>query len=1022
MALIYRFEDFQLNADQLELRRAGTHLRVDGLVLRLLRFLAQNAGRLVSKDELANQVWGVHAIADNAISVAVARLRKALGRKSDGAQYVTTLYGVGYRLDCQVTATEATETAPSLLACVREPRPLFVGRERVLSGLARALARSRGESGRICLVIGEAGIGKTSAVEAFAREAARSEVHVAWGFCREAGDTPPLDPWLRILREVRLRLGAGPLADMFDPAASELSALLREPRIALQDAGALDPPLLQGPVRHRTFDSLARAFAIAGETAPWLFVLEDIHRADAASLEFLAYLSDELPKLRVCIVATTRPAPNRRADAPTTPLTRVLGHSQCERFTLERLRHEHVKTYVGAALEDSDGRLADAVFAKSEGNPFFMAELTRQLLAADQPDPDTLAVSAAALELIWQPIARLEATTREVLSTAAVVGRTFELSRLQAVMNRKPSELMASLDEALATDLVIAAPDSMTAFAFGHELLRSALYDALSPAERRNLHLRVAHALESGSASGEAIPASELAYHFHAALPDSDPRKTIDYCRAAAAAAGRRFANLDVVRYLRHALEALELIDGASIRLRMNLLYTSALYSRTCDPNECARALNEVLRLAREQSDASYLVRAACMLGAHPGYKPLPGAAPALEHALALLGSDADALRSAALAALACSAPHCYSATRTRALFAEAVPLARASGHAKSLYAALAYKLWMLGGPAEAAETAAMVHELERMARDNPSQMPVLPLDLALFRLFTALQAGDAAGATHALERGAARARRLGKGEMAWHLERARVLVRVNAGERAGVIEELAALHRRAEQQCFLGTAPFCAFDRSVIAREFEAPIVIDDALCDALRFDESEPPSIWSMKVRALAAAGLRDEARALLEAVPATALAELPCDAHYLGTLGHLARAALLLGARDYMTALYPLLARFPDAFAAHLSILCEGSVAELLGALAFALGRRAEAITHLERGIRMSDHALLPMCAAGARLELARCLFSDSSNTRVSRVKALAREAQTAAQHWGRKRLAQEAAKFLQLASPH
>jgi DNA-binding winged helix-turn-helix (wHTH) protein len=1019
MALIYRFDDFELNADQLELRRAGGYLKVDALVLRLLRFLVQNAGRLVTKDELAEQVWGVRALADNAISVAVARLRKALGRNSEGAQYVTTLYGVGYRLDCQVTALEALDNAPSLLACVPEPRPPFVGRERILSGLAGALARSREGSGRICLLIGEPGIGKTSAVDAFAREAARSDVHVAWGFCREAGDTPPLDPWLSILRELRLRSGVGPLADMF---SGELSTLLSEPRLPLHSAEAFDLPLLQGPVRHRTFDSLARAFAIAGETAQWLFVLEDIHRADAASLELLAYLADELPKLRICIVATTRPAPNRRAETPTTALSRVLGHSQCERFTLERLRYEHVKTYVGTALDDADGRLADAVFAKSEGNPFFMAELTRQLMAADQPDPDTLAVSTAALDLVWQPIARLDATTRELLSTAAVIGRSFELSRLQAVTQRKPSELMASLDEALATDLLIAAPDSMTAFAFGHELLRSVLYDALSPAERRSLHLRVAHALESGCAAGEAIPASELAYHFHAALPDSDPRKTIDYCRAAAAAAGRRFANLDVVRYLRHALEALELVDGASIRLRMSLLHTSALYSRTCDPNACARALNEVLRLAREHADASHMVRAACMLNLHPGYKPLPGAAPALEHALELLGDDAGALRSAALAALACAPPYCYSAARTRALFDEAVPLARQSGNAKSLYAALAYKLWMLGGPAEPAETAAMVHELERLARENPIQMPVLPLDLAMLRLFSALQAGDAAGAADALEQAAARARRLGKGEMAWHIERARVLVRVNAGERTGVTEELAALQRRAEQQCFLGTAPFCAFDRSVIAREFEAPIAIDDALRDALRFEACDPASIWSMKVRSLAAAGLRDEARAMLEVVPVKALAELPCDAHYLGTLGHLARSALLLGARDYMAALYPLLARFPDAFAAHISILCEGSLAELLGALASALGRRAEAIAHLEHGIHLSDQAQLPMCAAGARLELARCLFSDAGNTRASRVKALAREAQSAAQHWGRKRLALEAAKFLQLASPH
>jgi DNA-binding winged helix-turn-helix (wHTH) protein/tetratricopeptide (TPR) repeat protein len=1021
MALIYRFEDFELNADQLELRRSGTLLKVDALVLRLLRYLAQNAGRLITKDELVDRVWGVRAVADNAITVAIARLRKTLGRSHDGTQHVTTLYGRGYRLECQVTAVEEANNRPSLLARAREPVPPFVGRERITSGLARALGLAREGSGRTCLLIGEAGIGKTRTVDAFAREVANSEVQVTWGYCREAGDTPPLDPWLRILREVRTRAGGGRIGEVIEPS-TELAALLIEQPTTPQAPESLVPPTLRGPTRHRTFDSLSRAFAVAAETTPWLFVLEDIHRADAASLEFLAYLSDELRKMRVLIVATTRPSPARRAQAPATPLTRVLGHSQCERFTLERLRHEHVKAYVGTVLEDEDGRLADAVFAKSEGNPFFMAELTRQLLAADEPDPATLSVSAAALDLVWQPIARLDATAREVLSTAAVIGRSFELSRLQAVTHREPSELMASLDEALATDLLIAAPDSMTAFAFGHELLRSVLYDALTPGERRNLHLRVGRALEMGVTAGEAIPASELAYHFHAALPESDPRKTIDYCRAAAAAAGRRFASLDVVRYLRHALEALELIDSASVKLRMNLLYTSALYSRTCDPNESARALNEVLRLARERADPLHLVRSACMLNPHPGYKPLPGAAPALQQALELLDHDAAVLRAPALAALACAAPHCFSATRVRALLAEAVPLARESGNSTSLYTVLIYRLWAIGGPAEPAETAETVHELDRMARENPTQMPVLPLDLSLFRALAAIQDGDGAGALKALERAAARARLLGKGEVSWHIERARVMTRVNAGERTGVLEALATLHRAAEQHCFLGTAPFCAFDRTVVAREFEAAISVDDALRNALEFDSSEPSSIWSMKVRALAAAGLRDEARAMLEAVPAGALADLPCDPHYLGTLGHLARAALLLGARDYISALYPLLARYPDAFAGHLSFLSEGSVSGLLGALAHALGKRTEAIAHLEHGIRMNEHAELPMCAAEARLELANCLFAESHNTRLSRVKTLAREAQTAAQHWGRKRVATEAAKILQLASAH
>ena len=104
---------------------------------------------------------------------------------------------------------------------------------------------------------------------------------------------------------------------------------------------------------------------------------------------------------------------------------------------------------------------------------------------------------------------------------------------------------MACIDEAIAQEVVIAAPDSKTGFAFGHELLRSVLYDALLPPERRRWHLRIAVALETRSHAGDAAPPTDLAHHFHSALPDTDLRKTVRYCRKAAARAALAAANAE---------------------------------------------------------------------------------------------------------------------------------------------------------------------------------------------------------------------------------------------------------------------------------------------------------------------------------------------------------------------------------------------------------------------------------------------------------------------------------------------
>jgi hypothetical protein len=289
---------------------------------------------------------------------------------------------------------------------------------------------------------------------------------------------------------------------------------------------------------------------------------------------------------------------------------------------------------------------------------------------------------------------------------------------------------------------------------------------------------------------------------------------------------------------------------------------------------------------------------------------------------------------------------------------------------------------------------------------------------LSMFRALGALQQGDYARVLTSLDFAAARARGLGKGELGWHIERSRVIADFNTGQSADVLGALAKLQQSADVHSTLGTAPFCAFDQTVIAREVAAEVSIGDAQRSALAFDSSEPPSIWSMKVRALAAAGLVDDATSVLQAVPPAALSDLPCGAHYLGTLGHLTRAALLLRARDYLAALYPLLERYPDLFAGHVSFLCEGSVPHLLGAVAHALGRRAEAVAHLERGVAMNDRAGLLRCAAEARLELARCLLHEASSGQRSRAETLARDAQALAQRTGARRVALEAADVLRL----
>jgi len=1027
--LVYRFGDFELHAESTELRHGGGLVEADGLVLKVLACLVRSAGQLVTKNQLVEEVWERRAVADNAITVAVARLRKTLGQRRGTPEFVSTVYGRGYRFIADVIVVRAPRPTSGALALPSDAVLPFVGRDGVLERLHRALADVRAGYGRACLLLGEPGIGKTRVVETFERDVTAPQLRVAWGYCREGGDTPPLAPWLRVLREIIGGYSNEELERAIGASAKDVRALLDESRAPQPPAAGVHAFDVLGPGRHHGFEAIVRALKFAADQMPRVLVLEDLHRADAGSLELLTYLLDEIGRTRILVLATLRPPPSNPSLQSLLP--RIVGHGNCERITVERLDHAEVTRYVSAVLDDPNGSLGDAIFTKSEGNPFFMVELTRQLRNLDRPDPSALALDHAALELIRQRVARLDEEARGVLSAAAVIGRSFELSLLQVVTDRDPAALMASLDDALDAEVVVAAPESATAFAFGHELLRSVLYDALPAAQRRQWHVRIARALEARANAGEAVPPSELAYHSYAALPESDLRKTVEFCRAAASAASASvYANPDVVRYLRQALEALALMRNPSPRLRMNLLLWSSIHARGCAHTEYVGLLQRALHLAREHGDGAIMVQAAYMLNAHAGFEPLPGARAAIEQALAILPPDALEARSLGLATLSCIAPECFSLERSRELNEEALSLARKSDSFVSLTAALLCKLYLEGG-SDTDDLRPVHDEIDQLARAHPQRLPVVGAELAIYRLILALQSGESAQLQAALEIVVTRCHTLRHIELAWHSERWSILSQINADPKPELLAVLDRLHQRAVRYAITGYGPFRAFDRTVVWSELGQAPAIDDDTRQALAASPNDPPSIWAMKVRAWAtiaeyggdakvgqdATGAHAEARARLFVLSPQELAHLPRDRDYLGTLGHLARAVVSLGALEHAEALYQLLSLHPDRFAAHIAFYCEGSIQQLLGMLALVLGRSAAAMAHLQVAIRRSDGAGHGLRAAEARLQLATCLVAHGGSPQRRRAVALARQARASAERMGLSKLLFDADRLLE-----
>jgi predicted ATPase len=323
----------------------------------------RHAGRLVTKDELVRHVWDGRVVADNAITVSISRLRKLLGDRA-GRERVVSVYGRGYRFIGEVSfesdrhASDAPGLVNALPLTLVEPpseegRAPFVGRDRAMSRLRRALSEARRGRGQACMLLGEPGIGKTRVVEALERDVSCNGVRIAWGYCREAGDTPPLWPFLRILRTVTETVTPSYLEQRLGSLAQDVHNLLAGSRTGSDSS--LDPMRAEhlgfrGAARHRGLDAILRTLAVAAEQMPWVIVLEDLHRADAASLELLGLMLDELAHMRILVVATLRPKSAGRSQRSERYLSEVVGHRNCERIVLERLTQEDVSHYVRAMM------------------------------------------------------------------------------------------------------------------------------------------------------------------------------------------------------------------------------------------------------------------------------------------------------------------------------------------------------------------------------------------------------------------------------------------------------------------------------------------------------------------------------------------------------------------------------------------------------------------------------------------------------------------------------------------------
>ncbi len=903
---------------------------------------------------------------------------------------------------------------PSLPGSLRPISGLpFVGREAELGKLQTVLPRAEGEGRRLVLLAGEPGAGKSRLVREFAGRAAADGALVLHGACDAVVRTPygpfveALDRLVRVTEPADLRgaLGAG---------GGELTRLLPDLRATI--GGELPRPVEADPdtERHRLHTAVAELLDNAGRARPVLLVLEDGHWADAPTLLLLRHLTRSAWNAHLLLLVTFRDTEADVSSELSETLADLGRSDDVVRMRLSGLSEVEIADLVGQVAESDPGpelrRLAATIRDLTGGNAFLVCELWRGLVESGTVEVaagrltvtrplSALGTPESVRELVNQRLSRLAPKTADLLDLAAVAGSEFEFEPIGRAADLTEAELLAALEEAVASGMIEELPSKRLAWRFTHEIVRRALYDRLSRLRRAELHLRVGEALESAAPATDRALA-DLAHHFGAAAPFGGAERAIDYNLRAASAASAALAYDDAAMRLRTAIEIG--IEDEAERAGALLELGSASH-RAGKAADGLEAYASVAEIARELGSAELLARAAI------GYEEAcwrPGiasrdAVELLEEALAEVDEASGELRIGLLAGLARALDYRGERERGAIVRENAVALARRGEDRAALAKVLVRSYWARGTtPLE--EILSMLTE----ARDLAGELgdAETHTEAMAWRGATFVALGDLESARLEVAAQRETAERAAQPFMQHVAEHCGSAIALCDGDLGGAEVMAARSHEWGRLLTGRDASGIYGIQMFGVRREQGRLAELAPAVRILAAGAEREGP--WRPGlVAVLAELGMEAEARRELSKLASEGIEGYQASL-WLATLAYLSDACAALGDEEMAAILYPKLEPLAGAnvMIGHL-VACYGSADRYLGMLAATLGERERAEEHFERAMEENERMGASTWVAHTAYEYGRYLLNRGrGHGSRERADALLGEAATLAERIG------------------
>jgi len=580
------FGPFRADMSAQCLRRGTTVMNLRPKTWGVLRYLIENPGRLVTKDELLAQVWLGTIVTEGTLTQSIRELRTVLDDDSKRPRFIATVHRRGYRFIAEIGAASSA-SQPS--TAVEPPASTLFGREPQMAQLQEALTATLSGQRRSLFITGDAGIGKTTLLEAFLRSATPlrdGELVVARGQCIEQrGESEPYLPVLEALHQLCRGTHKSRVLEVLRRYAP--TCLVQMPwLLAADDLEGLRQQLL-GTGSERMLRELTVALAELAAQVPLAIVIEDLHWCDLATVDLLAALARRRDQVPLLLIGTLRAATaGARRHSFEDLLPSLTSRGSAIEIALGVLDSDAVRDCVMSRL---DGRapaaFVDAIQRHSGGSPLFVVTALAYALAQGwivrggeawqltiAPEELEATIPAGLRQLIEVQVAGLDRDERTLLEAASVAGIEVSSRSLAVALDRPVHEIEAALDllsrryrfiRRVTTDHEVAATTAR--FELSHALYQQVLYNGAAPALRRRLHLEVARGLEVDCGDRAPEMAAELALHFERGGAYDE---AVRYLGLAALNAHARGANREAAALIESALKLIAQLEDSPRRKR----------------------------------------------------------------------------------------------------------------------------------------------------------------------------------------------------------------------------------------------------------------------------------------------------------------------------------------------------------------------------------------------------------------------------------------------------------------------